>query len=52
MDDCGFAPFADDISMAPEVTFEKIPPRVVGIAVAAKALEVSEASVAGESSST
>ena len=39
-DDCGFAPFADDISTAREVAFQKIQARVEGTALAAKELGV------------
>jgi 5-methyltetrahydropteroyltriglutamate--homocysteine methyltransferase len=39
-DDCGFAPFGDDISTARETAFEKIRARVVGTALAAKVLRV------------
>jgi 5-methyltetrahydropteroyltriglutamate--homocysteine methyltransferase len=37
-DDCGFAPFADDLSTARETAFEKIRARVAGTAVAARML--------------
>jgi 5-methyltetrahydropteroyltriglutamate--homocysteine methyltransferase len=37
-DDCGFAPFADDISRSRDTAFDKIRSRVVGTALAAKAL--------------
>jgi 5-methyltetrahydropteroyltriglutamate--homocysteine methyltransferase len=37
-DDCGFAPFADDISTSRETAFAKIRARVAGTALAAKAL--------------
>ena len=40
-DDCGFSPFCDDTSTARETAFEKIRARVVGTALAAKALGVS-----------
>ena len=36
-DDCGFAPFADDVSTARETAFEKICARVDGTALAARA---------------
>lgn len=39
-DDCGFSPFADDISTARETAFRKIRARVVGTALAAEALGV------------
>lgn len=39
-DDCGFAPFADDLSTARETAFEKIRARVAGTALAARALGV------------
>jgi 5-methyltetrahydropteroyltriglutamate--homocysteine methyltransferase len=37
-DDCGFSPFADDISTAREVAFSKIRARVEGTALAAREL--------------
>jgi 5-methyltetrahydropteroyltriglutamate--homocysteine methyltransferase len=37
-DDCGFAPFADDISTARETAFNKIRARVEGTAMAAREL--------------
>jgi 5-methyltetrahydropteroyltriglutamate--homocysteine methyltransferase len=37
-DDCGFAPFADDVSTARETAFEKIRARVAGTALAARVL--------------
>jgi methionine synthase II (cobalamin-independent) len=37
-DDCGFAPFADDVSTARETAFEKIRARVDGTALAARVL--------------
>ena len=37
-DDCGFAPFADDMSRSRDTAFDKIRSRVVGTALAAKAL--------------
>jgi methionine synthase II (cobalamin-independent) len=37
-DDCGFAPFADDISTAREIAFQKIQARVEGTALAAEEL--------------
>ena len=39
-DDCGFAPFADDISTAREIAFSKIRARVEGTQLAARALGV------------
>ena len=39
-DDCGFAPFADDVSTARELAFAKIRARVEGTALAAKELAV------------
>jgi len=39
-DDCGFSPFADDVSTAREVAFEKIRARVEGTALAAQVLGV------------
>jgi 5-methyltetrahydropteroyltriglutamate--homocysteine methyltransferase len=39
-DDCGFSPFCDDTSTARETAFAKIRARVVGTALAAKALGV------------
>ena len=37
-DDCGFAPFADDISTAREIAFRKIRARVEGTEMAARQL--------------
>jgi 5-methyltetrahydropteroyltriglutamate--homocysteine methyltransferase len=37
-DDCGFAPFADDISTAREIAFSKIRARVEGTELAARVL--------------
>jgi 5-methyltetrahydropteroyltriglutamate--homocysteine methyltransferase len=37
--DCGFSPFADDISTARETSFAKIIARVQGTAMAEKKLE-------------
>lgn len=39
-DDCGFAPFADDVSTARETAFSKICARVEGTALAAQALDM------------
>jgi 5-methyltetrahydropteroyltriglutamate--homocysteine methyltransferase len=39
-DDCGFSPFADDVSTARDIAFAKIRARVVGTALAADALGV------------
>jgi 5-methyltetrahydropteroyltriglutamate--homocysteine methyltransferase len=39
-DDCGFSPFADDISTARDVAFAKIRARVEGTALAAEKLGV------------
>ncbi len=39
-DDCGFAPFSDDISTARETAFEKIRSRVVGTLMASKELGI------------
>ncbi len=39
-DDCGFSPFADDVSTAREIAFEKIRARVMGTALAAQALRL------------
>lgn len=39
-DDCGFAPFADDLSTARDIAFEKIRARIAGTALAAKELGV------------
>ena len=39
-DDCGFSPFADDISTARDIAFAKIAARVEGTAMAAKELGV------------
>ena len=38
-DDCGFSPFADDISTARDIAFAKIRARIDGTALAEKALE-------------
>jgi 5-methyltetrahydropteroyltriglutamate--homocysteine methyltransferase len=38
-DDCGFAPFADDLSTSRDIAFEKIRARVEGTKKAAEALE-------------
>jgi 5-methyltetrahydropteroyltriglutamate--homocysteine methyltransferase len=38
-DDCGFSPFADDMSTARDVAFAKIRARVEGTAMAAKELD-------------
>jgi 5-methyltetrahydropteroyltriglutamate--homocysteine methyltransferase len=37
-DDCGFAPFCDDISTTRETTFAKIRARVLGTALASSIL--------------
>ena len=37
-DDCGFAPFSDDISTSRDTAFAKIRARVQGVALAAEAL--------------
>jgi 5-methyltetrahydropteroyltriglutamate--homocysteine methyltransferase len=39
-DDCGFSPFADDVSTSRDVAFEKIRSRVLGTALAAERLGV------------
>ena len=39
-DDCGFAPFSDDLSTTRDLAFEKIRARVLGTALASKALGV------------
>ena len=39
-DDCGFSPFADDISTARDVAFAKVQARVEGTALAARELQV------------
>jgi 5-methyltetrahydropteroyltriglutamate--homocysteine methyltransferase len=39
-DDCGFAPFSDDVSTSRDVAFAKILARVTGTALAAAALGV------------
>lgn len=39
-DDCGFSPFADDVSTSRETAFAKVKSRVQGTAMAAKALGV------------
>ena len=39
-DDCGFAPFADDVSTARETAFRKIRARIEGTALAAQALGI------------
>lgn len=38
-DDCGFSPFADDLSTSRDIAFEKIRARVAGTRLAEKALE-------------
>lgn len=38
-DDCGFSPFADDVSTAREIAFAKIKSRIDGTALAEKALD-------------
>jgi 5-methyltetrahydropteroyltriglutamate--homocysteine methyltransferase len=37
-DDCGFSPFADDVSTARKTAFEKITARILGTALAEKKL--------------
>jgi 5-methyltetrahydropteroyltriglutamate--homocysteine methyltransferase len=39
-DDCGFSPFADDVSTGREIAFSKIRARVEGTALAARELGV------------
>jgi 5-methyltetrahydropteroyltriglutamate--homocysteine methyltransferase len=39
-DDCGFSPFADDVSTSRETAFAKVKSRVEGTAMAAKVLGV------------
>jgi 5-methyltetrahydropteroyltriglutamate--homocysteine methyltransferase len=39
-DDCGFSPFADDVSTSRETAFAKVTSRVEGTAMAARALKV------------
>ncbi len=39
-DDCGFSPFADDVSTSRETAFEKIRARVTGTQLAARALRL------------
>jgi 5-methyltetrahydropteroyltriglutamate--homocysteine methyltransferase len=39
-DDCGFAPFSDDMSTARETAFGKIRSRVIGTELAARILRV------------
>ena len=39
-DDCGFAPFADDVSTAREIAFQKIQARVEGTALAERHLGI------------
>jgi 5-methyltetrahydropteroyltriglutamate--homocysteine methyltransferase len=39
-DDCGFSPFADDISTARDIAFEKIRARVLGTELAAQQLGI------------
>lgn len=48
-DDCGFAPFADDVSTARETAFAKIRARVEGTALAAGALGIGSAAPARRS---
>jgi 5-methyltetrahydropteroyltriglutamate--homocysteine methyltransferase len=43
-DDCGFSPFADDVSTARDTAFAKISARVLGTSLAAEALGVSTSS--------
>jgi 5-methyltetrahydropteroyltriglutamate--homocysteine methyltransferase len=38
-DDCGFAPFADDLSTSREIAFEKIRARVAGTKLAAQLVQ-------------
>lgn len=44
-DDCGFSPFADDISTSRDVAFEKIRARVEGTRLAGKALEKTQIAI-------
>lgn len=44
-DDCGFSPFADDISTSRDIAFEKIRSRVEGTRLAEKALEKKQIAV-------
>src|SRR5450432_3220062 len=44
-DDCGFSPFADDISTGREIAFAKIRARIEGTRLAEKALDVTRAAV-------
>jgi methionine synthase II (cobalamin-independent) len=46
-DDCGFSPFADDVSTARDLAFAKIQARVEGTAMAAKELGVRRAELVG-----
>jgi 5-methyltetrahydropteroyltriglutamate--homocysteine methyltransferase len=39
-DDCGFSPFADDVSIARDTAFKKIQARVQGTELAARKLGV------------
>jgi 5-methyltetrahydropteroyltriglutamate--homocysteine methyltransferase len=41
-DDCGFSPFSDDTSTSRDKAFEKIRARVLGTALASKALGLPE----------
>ena len=44
-DDCGFSPFADDISTSRDIAFEKIRARVEGTRLAEKALEKTQVAI-------
>jgi 5-methyltetrahydropteroyltriglutamate--homocysteine methyltransferase len=39
-DDCGFAPFCDDVSTTRDAAFAKIPARVAGTALAEKIMRM------------
>jgi 5-methyltetrahydropteroyltriglutamate--homocysteine methyltransferase len=44
-DDCGFSPFADDLSTSRDIAFEKIRARVEGTRLAEKALEKTQMAI-------
>jgi len=44
-DDCGFSPFADDLSTSRDIAFEKIRARVEGTRLAEKALEKTQVAI-------
>jgi 5-methyltetrahydropteroyltriglutamate--homocysteine methyltransferase len=44
-DDCGFSPFADDLSTSRDIAFEKIRARVEGTRLAEAALEKTQVAI-------